>query len=60
MKSNIIVFTVLCWLSLGLAAPKKKAVDVNSDLIPIPDHLMEDYQQPSGTLIDNLNLDFHV
>ena len=58
MKFLKLVFLALC-LSLGSAAPKKKATDDKSDLIPIPDHLMEDYHQPSGTLIDNFE-DFRV
>ena len=56
MKSILVVFLAF---GLGLAAPKKKAASAldNSDLIPIPDHLLEDYHQPSG-IIDNLKLDF--
>ena len=56
MKSIFVVFLAF---GLGLAAPKKKAASAldNSDLIPIPDHLLEDYHQPSG-IIDNLQLDF--
>ena len=56
MKSILVVFLAF---GLGLAAPKKKAATAldNSDLIPIPDHLLEDYHQPSG-IIDNLKLDF--
>ena len=57
MKSIFVVFLAL---GLGLAAPKKKASSAvldNSDLIPIPDHLLEDYHQPSG-IIDNLKPDF--
>ena len=57
MRSILVVF--LAFGSLALAAPKKKATTAldNSDLIPIPDHLLEDYHQPSG-IIDNLQLDF--
>ena len=59
MKSISLVFLALC-LTPGLGAPKKKATVDKSDLIPIPDHLMEDYHQPSGTIIDNSNLDVRV
>ena len=57
MRSILVVF--LAFGSLALAAPKKKATTAldNSDLIPIPDHLLEDYHQPSG-IIDNLKPDF--
>jgi hypothetical protein len=51
MKTSTVIcsaFLALCLLGPSLAAPRKKKLN-QSDLIPIPDHLLDAYKSSSGT-----------